>query len=380
MDQELELPAGTKGIVVFVPGYKGSELRLSETKEVVWLNFEQLFFGSKSLALNTKQYSTIEELDYQPGAILKNLSIIPGIVSYGVYGECISKIKSVLPPNYQLRIFSYDWRRGADHNATKLISFLKTLRKKTPLPIKIISHSMGGIVTTFALRSGVKNTADDKGLVDAVVYLGTPFHGALAAFRDMHYEVPALMTNTKLIDRAAYNSFEAAYDLMPPSSSTNFITDLKLNNRKIIYDYSKWDKYSWGLLGYRNNKLYDAKGIKTYIKTNLDRSDIIHMMIHSKVDKRSIYNTLNILNVVGIGTPTLARGRYDESSPNGLSFKGDDLLGEGDGIVTQESATLPTAYKNLKNAVEIEVNHEHGTLCANDTAIEKIQKLLNVKE
>lgn len=377
-DQDLELPPGTKAIVVFVPGYKGSELRKTESKQVVWLNFQELFFGSNSLALNTKQYSSIEETEYQAGAILKNLSIIPGLVSYGVYGECLSKIKGALPINHQLRIFSYDWRRGADYNAQKLLTFLKTLRKKTPLPIKIITHSMGGIVSTFALRlRGDGNEYDKENtLVDRIIYLGAPFHGALAAFRDLHYEVPPLMSNTSLINRASYNSFESAYDLMPPSFATNFISAANLNNRKIIYDYSKWDKYSWGLLGYRENKLYDPKGIKTYIKANLDRSDIIHMLIHSKVEKGSIFNKLKILNVVGVGTPTLARGRFDESLENGLNFKGEDLFLEGDGIVTKESATLPKALGELKNAREIEVKHEHGTLCANETAISEIENLL----
>ncbi len=368
-------PSLAKTIVVFVPGYKGSLLNTKNSHNNVWINLEEILFGSSNLALNTSKYTSIEEVEYEQVGILEEISIIPPIIYYNVYGECIEALRGRLSDRYEVKSFSYDWRLGADANGEKLLEFIKSVRSESLRPIKIITHSMGGLVSTMALRSENMIAQNGVPLVDSIIYLGSPFQGVMESFRDMQYETAPILTNKHLLDRKAYSSFESAFDLMPDTGGS-FDPEGEIPNMEIIYNLEKWDSNSWGLFGFREDELFNPEGIRKYVEYNLERASKVHQVINSDVTKDSVFSNMRVLNFIGIGTPTLAYGRYDQAYPNSLSFDGEGLTSDGDGVVTKESARLPKSYSAVRALREVELTQDHVGFCLNARILDEIGEFL----
>lgn len=329
-----------KPIIIFVPGYKGSKLADSASGETVWLSLSEVLFGDKNLAINTAQFSSIKEDVFEDRGVLDSISILPPLVSYDIYSKCLDSLTTNFVERYEIKLFSYDWRRGADFNGKKLLAFIRSVQSSSNAPITIISHSMGGLVTTYAIKSGA--------IVHSLVYFGTPFKGVLESFRDMNFETQPLLRNTTLLDKKAYNSFESAFDLMPMSSEFSFIYDLK-----------NWEKHNWGLFSFRNDKNFNSNGIREYVDSNLRRAEAVHKINHAGISSDSLISKIKVLNVVGIGTPTLAKAEFTN---DGVSFSGEKLLADGDGVVTIESATIPS-YFNRSVGKEVLFKQNHLDLC-----------------
>jgi hypothetical protein len=212
---------------------------------------------------------------------------------------------------------------------------------------------MGGLVTTYAIKSGA--------LVHSLVYFGTPFKGVLESFRDMNFETQPLLRNTTLLDKKAYNSFESAFDLMPESSEFSF-----------MYDVKNWEKHNWGLFSFREDKNFNLNGIREYVDSNLRRAETVHKINHSDISNDSLINKIKVLNIVGTGTPTLAKAEF---TIDGVSFTGEKLLADGDGVVTRESATIPSFF-NQSVGKEVLFKQNHLDLCLSGEVTKEVVTFL----
>jgi hypothetical protein len=354
---ELPTTLTQKPIIIFVPGYKGSKLTDSVSGETVWLSLSEVLFGDKNLAINTAQFSLIKEDLLEEKGVLESISILPPLVSYNIYSGCLDSLRTNFVDQYDIKLFSYDWRRGANFNGRELLEFIASLQSSSNAPITVISHSMGGLVTTYAIKSGA--------LVHSLIYFGTPFKGVLESFRDMNFETQPLLTNDTLLDKKAYNSFESAFDLMPESSEFSF-----------IYDIENWEKHNWGLFSFRDDKNFNLNGIREYVGSNLRRAEGVHKINHSGISNDSLINKIRVLNVVGIGTPTLAKAEFTN---DGVSFSGEKLLADGDGVVTIESATMPP-YFNRSLSKEVLFKQNHLDLCLSGDVAKEVVEFLKMKQ
>lgn len=157
----------TAPIVIVLPGIMGTHLRLPTGR--VWLNFWALAAGGLTdLRADAK--------DVRPDALLTEY-----------YGELTDYLAR---QNRDVVLFPYDWRAPLQDSADKLVRLVNSLRASPKRPIRLLAHSMGGLVARTMIRH-------NKTLWQALVkdhdtrllMLGTPnagSHTIAQLFTDQH--------------------------------------------------------------------------------------------------------------------------------------------------------------------------------------------------
>jgi len=161
-------------IVLFVPGILGSKLATPEGQEV-WppTPFEAL-----------RGYRRTEELkrpDLMPTGIVERVCI-------DVYGSLLDALEVLgyteNGAQHRLIRYAYDWRRDLVELADELGHLLDQLVAEhgADVEIKLVCHSMGGLVTR-ALLEGTDHLVRPWGkAVKLAIFLATPHEGAPLAF------------------------------------------------------------------------------------------------------------------------------------------------------------------------------------------------------
>jgi hypothetical protein len=111
----------------------GSELRVDG--ETVWLNFLRLGTGA---FMQLRIGSNV----VKPGRPLR--------MSYG-------EIAEFLRATHDVREFPYDWRKPVEEEADRLAAQLSDALDETrqaAMPVRILAHSMGGLVARTAILCG----------------------------------------------------------------------------------------------------------------------------------------------------------------------------------------------------------------------------------
>lgn len=219
---------------IFVPGILGSQISIKRQGTKIFTDV----WGGSNDAFSAGDLST------QPGDIvetkpLHEVSYIAG--NADVYGSALTQIAdySQADPDF-LSKFSYDWRQDNAASARQLQAWICS--KKDIFaghPIIFLSHSMGGLVTTYWFEHEREKGCDSAdGPTDSnwinvtqVIFLGTPIYGspkALVAFTG-GYLLKADRTPTvfgallRFFDQRTLSkslnqygaSFPSAYQLLP---------------------------------------------------------------------------------------------------------------------------------------------------------------------
>jgi hypothetical protein len=151
---------GPKPIVFLLPGIMGSELRVNG--ETVWLNFLKLGTGA---FLQLRIGSTA----VKPGNPLK--------MSYG-------EIAEYLRATHDVREFPYDWRKPVEEEAERFAARVSDAldgARHSGLPVRILAHSMGGLIARTAMLRRPAVWAAFRARAGArLIMLGTPNGGSHA--------------------------------------------------------------------------------------------------------------------------------------------------------------------------------------------------------
>ena len=147
-------PSGEKPIAIILPGIMGSNLAVED--DMVWINYLR-FLSGKLINLSID------------GAGIKAVSLIK--TSYKKLGES-------LQGDYDVVVFPFDWRLSLEESAAefdkKINEYLK-YRK----PIKIIGHSMGGVlVRDFMAYHPATWKALNASEGFRLLFLGSPLGGS----------------------------------------------------------------------------------------------------------------------------------------------------------------------------------------------------------
>jgi pimeloyl-ACP methyl ester carboxylesterase len=229
-------------IPVIVPGLFGSAL--TDNRGTLWGsdllgNFRNILFNSQLLRW---EGGTGAEAD-----LIETFTVTP-VVKYHIWPSCLRLLEvadDVAPPRRWVK-FGYDWRQSVATTATDLCSVLS---KKFGAPASqpppphsddraiFLSHSMGGLVVMAAVGSHELH----PNWIDRIVHIGAPLQGAPAAMQaafdpNQWPFLPDLfevvwkpgMSRYRLIQamQKAAQSFESAYELMPPSAVVYAYQDL----------------------------------------------------------------------------------------------------------------------------------------------------------
>ncbi len=356
---------------IVLPGYLGSALRDVQTGRRIYMNLARVALRPSVLALYHAELGTPPGPEVEPDGILRDVKVLPGLITVDVYATLIGKLESL---HRVVAAVGYDWRYGPYSAVQMLGATVDRLRSEGVTQIDIVAHSSGGTVAAYYLSYGtqgpekaVLNWSGAQNIRNAVL-LGAPFHGGFIMFRNLirGISIPVIW---RLFPREAVASYPSNYHLLPFSPIRLYNN---LTGRPWVIsalDPEFWIKWNLGLMAKR--KLPEA------VRSN--RAAFIHEQLASAkefgkrlqfLDIPSVPNPpTRILNVIGHGTPTedaayyrLSDGElsfiFNSDAPNRFGLPADKLLKDGDKNVTVESATLPDRLQSLAQTRLVHVGHE----------------------
>jgi len=153
-------------IVVVLPGIMGSHL-WRNSQDRVWFDFPDLVIGGLAkLAWGAATGSDAGD----------------GITPENLFGMSYGDVCLYLMDTHRVERFPYDWRLPLDLLAGQLEKFIRRLLDETnnPLrPIRLLAHSMGGLVTRALIHKNPQLWDELMGRAGArFIMLGTPNQGA----------------------------------------------------------------------------------------------------------------------------------------------------------------------------------------------------------
>ena len=148
--------AADRPIVVVLPGVMGSHLQVAG-HDRVWF----------------------DPLDIASGGLSKIEWGVPAVEAEELFAMFYGKLCERLAGSHRVEPFPYDWRLPIDVLAERLGEFLDRLMKQTQQPIRLLAHSMGGLVVRACIHKR-------RAVMDALMardgarllMLGTPHQGA----------------------------------------------------------------------------------------------------------------------------------------------------------------------------------------------------------
>lgn len=171
-----DVEAAERPVVVVLPGVMGSHLRANRSDRV-WF----------------------DPLDIASGGLAKIAFDQPGIEAEELFGMFYGKLCKELSRTHRVERFPYDWRQPLDVLADRLGEFLDRLLQQTDRPIRLLAHSMGGLVVRACIhkRRPVMD-AVMKRAGSRLVMLGTPHQGAHSMVENLLGKGDTLRTLVRL--------------------------------------------------------------------------------------------------------------------------------------------------------------------------------------
>lgn len=397
----------SKNTIIFIPGYYGSELQKISDKKKVWITATQAIFGKKTMAVDELDLEIPHSEPYSVGGILKNVSLLFGLIKIDAYGKFLTLLDSI--PGYDVIPFSYDWRRD-NIIAVKSLSLLvdKLKREKPDHKITIVAHSMGGLITSYYLRYGnqpyhtaIENWAGAKN-IDKVIMAAVPFRGVMLVFRNMETGIK-FGFNSQLMKPHAVASFGSSYQ-------TLFLDEHDLLNNQLkpfvgAHDAQTWKTHQWGLLkNFTNASQKSMHNRFEFVANALTGSrKFLNLINAAKTEKKPIKPSPTTKNDSSLGTPLLyihSNGhktlqkmivnnigetprlifnneQLDKHYPNSNIR----LFAEGDSTVTTASSTLPLAFQINSETTTINLTTaEHSKIYNDKKTLAALQQFLQGQE
>lgn len=323
--------SGTKPIVVLLPGIMGSNLSLNNS--VLWINYWKFIAGGLKKLTD------------------KNIS------ATSLVATSYKDLTEFLRDDYDVVTFPFDWRLPLEQAADKLNGKILELLK-TGQAIKLIGHSMGGVlIRDFMIkyRNGTwEKLKQLKGF--RVVFLGAPLNGS--------YRIPAVLYGmdaiTQKLDKI--DKFHSEKELVAMFSGFKGILNLLPISGETGVDFAQpetWKQMHAGIADpdWPRPAAKDLEWFANYqkqIKTGMSESDF----------EQAVY-------IAGKDDATPCGFRIDEKST------GKELVflstSEGDQSVTWESG-IPK--KMVENNSVFYVNVSHGSLACDPDMFKGIKEIL----
>eukprot|EP01117_Protostelium_nocturnum_P006439 TRINITY_DN2320_c0_g1_i4.p1 TRINITY_DN2320_c0_g1~~TRINITY_DN2320_c0_g1_i4.p1 ORF type:complete len:981 (-),score=188.83 TRINITY_DN2320_c0_g1_i4:888-3830(-) len=172
--------------IVFVPGLKGSSLINKEGKKI-WLSKMQAL-GLECPRLDLPlEWQMVEDDPDDPDKHLiwrqkadgvRAGRVVKQLAKISIYRNFVTECKNKGRAFYE---FAYDWRRDVNEAAHQLAKLLQQIYSHHKVPIQVVSHSMGGLVTY-----AVVNDPKFVHLFHSALFVGTPFSQEIAFLEFVH--------------------------------------------------------------------------------------------------------------------------------------------------------------------------------------------------
>jgi|APLak6261679142_1056127.scaffolds.fasta_scaffold00246_15 pimeloyl-ACP methyl ester carboxylesterase len=328
-------PAGDD-VTVFIHGYRGGFLSQSDGS-LAWLTVgAALEKGERSLAFPFEGQRDFPRFGpLVPAGPMTKLTAIPGIIEEDAYATWMDWAKDALPG---FIAYSYDWRLDLRESGATFCTFLEKLGPTRR--VRIVAHSMGGMVTLQCLRHGPDAV---RAKVTKVVYVGTPFRGSPGQWDDLHLGTRT-SSNVALMGPEALLTFPSSWALLGPTQ--DFLFDAQGAPVPLeIFTAQTWVDRKWGLFKEPLPPAYRAQ-LEARLKARTE-------FWAGFGDLDGPPPTWKTMAVVGKGRPTVrgwtvnADGTFDFAHP---------LMGDGDGVVLASHTHPPKPM----SAIVVESTGEHS--------------------
>lgn len=205
---------GERPVVFVVPGIMGS--LLSVDGDLVWINPFRLAFGA---------FKNLRYRETGDGG--------PVVAPTGLPADYYEELVERLSATHKVIPFPYDWRAPIEKEAARLEADIAAALAETAQPVRIVAHSMGGLLARAALagsRGLGKKMAARPGC--RLVMLGTPNRGS--------YDIPMLLLGEErtaqmlaLVDVTSSRDehldiiakFPGVLDLLPDGDGGDYFAD-----------------------------------------------------------------------------------------------------------------------------------------------------------
>jgi hypothetical protein len=169
-------PLPDRPLVVVLPGVMGSHLRVNGSDRV-WFDLPDLIGGGLDKISWERQQVEAEAL----------------------WDRYYGSLCAYLAKSHRVQPFAYDWRQPLDVLGERLGEFLDALMKDTQQPVRLLAHSMGGLVVRAcaARRPGVMDMLMQRDGA-RLVMLGTPNQGAWSMVENLLGKGDTLRTLIRL--------------------------------------------------------------------------------------------------------------------------------------------------------------------------------------
>ncbi|MDQ6733096.1 MAG: hypothetical protein M3Z35_03110 [Nitrospirota bacterium] len=384
--------------VILVPGYYGTRLVRESDGKLVWISVGQALAGDLPLTLPIPGLGLHDAIRLEPEGILEKVPIIPLLYAVDGYGSMLEALREYGQGRTTIVPFSYDWRDDLMASVRQLDAVIRDLHTAGATDIRIVAHSMGGLMTAYYLRYGTQDpeqaveTWAGVAQLTGVALVGVPFKGTMIAFRNSQYGV-TIGLNRTLLQPTAVASFPATYYLLPAEDTDVLLTHDLQPITGAVRDGNNWAAYQWGLL--KPSPLPKEVGARreAYTSQWLAHSKRFSTLLLKPVTAHS-GPSIPLLSISGRGQATLATGIWDRSQPGGTTTVIFDermlnkalphadpavLLKDGDGTVTTESAALPIAYAKVFRVTHRQYDVGHVDLMTSQAIQKEIVAFLSTR-
>lgn len=347
--------------IIFIPGYKGSFLRSSLTKQRVWLKTRHTLGMSTSLAYQHNNPENIDPLNIIPDGVFDRLNLVPGFIVKDIYHKFFSVINKSLQ-NVQLIPFDYDWRADYWQQVSRLDQMIIKLRNDGIETIDIIAHSLGGLIAAYYLRYGTQSpekvieTWAGAQNIRRIVFTAVPFRGTLKSIHDL-FLGESIGINRSILNKPTLRTFPIAYELLPLGRAL-----LDKDERAIdLFSVEEWQNLRMGIYNDDYIETMYAQAFAQALHTGKQLFDCHHKPLLGTSPSH-----LKILNIIGNSLPTHSQMTWDSKAINSKLKLKIATYADGDGTVVCQSAQLPEAWIGTDYSVKWSANDHTGLFHSKD--------------
>ncbi|HEY0460311.1 MAG TPA: hypothetical protein VGC97_14325 [Pyrinomonadaceae bacterium] len=288
--------------VILIPGLIGSELVNKNSGDTVWFDLKRA--KDDDLRLPVSQNLRANKDNLVPRDIVREVQLIKLTPKIEIYQKLIDTLQAdgftegkIDAPAAggdadTFYVFPYDWRLDNVENAQILLEKLDSLRAKLNRPdlkFNVIAHSMGGLITRYALMYGDKDlnartrpSWKGASYFNSLSLVAVPNAGALQSldsilngfsfFGSGKINLPFVQN----LSRADLFTIPSIYQLLPHAGTAR-IFDENLKPVKLdLYNPAVWEKYGWAAYSDEDfAKKFDAaeqKNARAYFRAVLLRA------------------------------------------------------------------------------------------------------------
>jgi pimeloyl-ACP methyl ester carboxylesterase len=260
----LRPPQGQEARVatILLPGILGSLLASTRgLSALLWFNPMIIMDGH----LNLLDLAPDGRSDRSP-----DVEITPVGIEKMTYLQLIRALAS----HSRLYQFPYDWRRHIEGNADQLHASIQRWNTAEPgRRYAIVCHSMGGLVARAYLA---RHPQEAERLIERVIMIGTPFHGAPATALTFTDEQNPAQLVARLNEQNDMTGFTAnlpsLYQLLPAPP------ELFRPQRDYPFDWDIYDASAWGLPWIRQDYLDDARALHAALAASDPQVEMVNIV------------------------------------------------------------------------------------------------------